>query len=196
MSQDKKAITKHIITAILKISIIGVFIGYFHQYHQIIAVLVAAKVIYELVSKVILKNNRVLLMGMLITGAIGSVSEHIGVTYGYWEYHDVTNYIPYWVPFAWMSAFTFLYKLESRVFPLLTNKKSRLIYTASFILLFPTLGEIITINLGVWTYHIPYKILGIPLLAIFGLCVIHTGVDAFLKHFSKKYNLADVVYNK
>ncbi|MEN8878601.1 MAG: hypothetical protein ABF311_00420, partial [Polaribacter sp.] len=104
-----------LLKALLKLFIAGCFIGLFKKHDLAIAVLLMVKICYNCYNEILApkKNkNWLLLIGMLLTGFGGIVGETWGVTNGYWEYHEVTKSIPLWVPFAWMLAFHFLYKLE------------------------------------------------------------------------------------
>ena len=56
-------------------------------------------------------------------------------------------------------------------------------------------GEIITINLGVWTYTLPLQLFGVPLLAIFLLILFHTTIFLFFTYLCKKLNIYNPVFN-
>ena len=59
----------------------------------------------------------------------------------------------------------------------------------------PTWGEIITIYLGVWTYHWPYKFMGVPLLAIILLMVFHMSIFMLYSFYCRKNNIINPVFN-
>ncbi len=199
MISDIKKFSKEILKAILKLVIAGVFIGFLKEYDIVIAGILILKIIHNIYQEIIKpkKNkNWVLLMGMLLTGFGGVVGETWGVTNGYWEYHKVTRAIPMWVPFAWMLAFHYLYKLERNLIPLLKNKtqKNKIILAIILALILPAFGEIITIELGVWTYYWPYQIFGVPLYAFLCLLFVHMLVYYILHFICKKWNINDIVY--
>ena len=62
-------------------------------------------------------------------------------------------------------------------------------------MVFPTLGEIVVINLGAWTYHWPLQLLGVPLLAIVLLMIFHTGVNFLLLVICKRLKINNVVFS-
>lgn len=143
-------------------------------------------------------KNWILLAGMIITGILGICAEIWGVTNGFWEYHDLSNnrQLPYWLPFAWMFAFRFIYKLESDLIVSLQLKNmSHKTWLAIFITaFFPAYGEVITINLGVWTYSWPYQFLGVPLYAVICLVALHMGINFILSIWVKKKKINDPVF--
>lgn len=200
MISNTKEFLKEILKALLKLVIAGVFIGLLKQYDLIIAIVLILKIIHN-VNQEILKprtnKNWLLLIGMLLTGFGGVVGETWGVTNGFWEYHKVTREIPLWVPFAWMLAFHYLYKLERNIIPYLKNQsqKNKIILAIILALVLPAFGEVITIYLGVWTYYWPYQILGVPLYAFLCLLFVHMLVYVILNIICKKWNINDIVYN-
>lgn len=180
--------------------IAGVFIGLLKEQDVIIAGILILKIIHNVYTEIIKpKNNRnwLLLVGMLLTGFGGVVGETWGVSNGYWEYHKVTREIPMWVPFAWMLAFHYLYKLERNLIPLLKEKsqKNKIILAIILALILPAFGEVITIELGVWTYYWPYQIFGVPLYAFACLLFVHMLVYCILHFACKKWNINDIVYS-
>lgn len=200
MIQNKKAFFTEITKALVKLIIAGVFIGLLKQYDLLIAILLFLKVLHNIYKEIIkpkTNKNWILLIGMIITGIIGYVGENIGVSRGYWEYHHVNRILPLWIPFAWMLAFHYLYKVEKNLIPLLKNpsKKNKLILAAILALILPAFGEVITIQLGVWTYYWPYQLLGVPLYAFLWLLAIHMGIFAIINYFCRRFKINDVVYN-
>lgn len=183
----------------VKICLAGLFIGYFHVYDRWIALALFIKVIHSLYS-LGFKNNQknwIVLIGMLATGLLGILSEIWGVHNQYWTYHDVSNNLPMWLPFAWMLAFSFIYKTEKELFLTMENPsfKQKAIITALLALFFPAFGEVITINLGVWTYSWSYQILGVPLYAILCLVLLHLFINYSLYLLCKKTSIKDVVFS-
>ena len=124
------------------------------------------------------------------------VGENWGVSNNYWEYHEVSKELPLWLPFAWMLAFYFLYRIESRLIAFLKNKtiSNKLIIAFWLSLLVPAFGEVITINLGVWTYYWPYQIFGVPLYAFICLVFVHMLVYGILSFICKKWKINDIVF--
>ena len=175
-------------------------IGFLKQYDAIIAGILILKIIHNVYVEIIqpkINKNWLLIAGFLLTGFGGIVGETWGVANGYWEYHKVTRALPLWLPFAWMLAFHYLYKLERNLIPLLTHqtKKNKIILAALLALILPAFGEVVTIYLGVWTYYWPYQIFGVPLYAFLCLLFVHMLVYVILNFVCKKYNIKDIVFN-
>jgi|TARA_R110002049_G_scaffold67310_9_gene174986 hypothetical protein len=196
---NKKKFYIEILKAIIKLVIAGVLIGVLKKYDAVIAGILILKIAHN-IYKDILKpkeKNWILLVGMLLTCFGGIVGETWGVTNGYWKYHEVTRELPLWLPFAWMLAFHYLYKLERNLIPLLKNKsqKNKIFLALLLALILPAFGEVITIYLGVWTYYWPYQILGVPLYAFICLVFVHMLVYTILHFICKKYKIEDIVFN-
>lgn len=187
--------------ATLKLVLASVLIGLFHQYDSWLMVFLLGFIALRLFVKVIhnFKDHKVLFIGMLFTGVFGFSIEFWGVTNGYWAYHDLSGgrEFPAWLFLAWIMAFYFLYQLECRLVILMKSKslKSKLWLTLWISMFFPVLGEIITINLGVWTYHLPFQFFGVPLYAILGLIVLHMLVNIAMIFICKKWNIRDPLYS-
>lgn len=199
MISSKKIFLKEIGKALLKLTLAGVVIGLFKKYDVILAIFLFLKVVqncYKEIVKPITNKNWILLTGMLLTGFGGIAGETWGVQNGYWEYHEVNRKLPLWLPFAWMLAFHYLYKLEQNLIPLLSNQtqKNKIFLAIILSLILPAFGEIITIYLGVWTYYWPYQIFGVPLYAFICLVFVHMLVYSILHFICKKYEIKDVVF--
>lgn len=196
---DPKKLLISIAKATAKITIAGFIIGIFHEYVISIAILLFLKVVHSIYDLGFKNGQRnwIVPIGMFVTGVIGLVSEDILVDMGFWEYHDISQKLPYWLFFAWMLAFSFIYKLEKELFNNLKNNSlvDKIIITFLIALIFPAFGEVITIYLGVWTYYLPYKILGVPLFAFACLISVHMSVNAVLYSICKSKNIADPVFN-
>ena len=200
MIHNKNKFAKEVLKSLAKLIVAGVLIGVLKQYDFLIAILLLLKVIHNIYIGIIKpKNNKnwLLLVGMLLTGFGGIVGETWGVTNGYWEYHEVNRELPLWLPFAWMLAFHYLYKLERNLIPLLTNQsqKNKILLAIILALILPAFGEVITIYLGVWTYYWPYQIFGVPLYAFACLVFVHMLVYTILHYVCKKYKINDVVFH-
>ena len=200
MITNKKQFNIEILKALIKLVIAGVLIGVLKKHDAIIAILLVLKIIHNIYKEIIqpkTNKNWLLLVGMLLTGFGGIVGETWGVANGYWEYHEVARELPLWLPFAWMLAFHYLYKLERNLIPILVNQsqKNKIILAILLALILPAFGEVITIYLGVWTYYWPYQIFGVPLYAFICLVFVHMLVYTILHFVCKKYKINDVVFN-
>lgn len=199
MITNKKKFSTEIVKAFLKLVFAGVLIGVLKEHDAIIAGLLILKLLYNLYTEVWKpeRKNYILIYGILLTCFGGIVGETWGVANGYWEYHEVSRSLPLWLPFAWMLAFHFLYKLERNLIPLLKNKsqKNKIILAIILALILPAFGEMITIYLGVWTYYWPFQLFGVPLYAFICLIFVHMLVYSILHYICKKYKIDDVVFN-
>ena len=188
-----------ILKAIIKLCIAGFLIGFLKSYDAIIAIILFLKILHIIYKNIIIARtkNWILLIGMIVTGFGGIVGEKWGVSNNYWEYHEVSKELPLWLPFAWMLAFYFLYSIESKLIAFLKNKtiNNKLIIAFWLSLLVPALGEVITINLGVWTYYWPYQIFGVPLYAFICLVFVHMLVYGILSFICKKWKINDIVFS-
>ncbi len=197
---QKKDALKAVAIISLKITVAGLAIGYLHAYDFLLGILLLTRILVLIYTDYIkaTAKNWILLAGMLLTGSLGVLVEIWGVSNGYWEYHDLTNnrQLPYWLPLAWMYAFRFIYKLERQVIAILKLKKLlHKTYLAIFITaVLPVFGEVITINLGVWTYSWPYQFLGVPLYAIICLVMLHMGINFILSLVVRKKKIHDPVF--
>lgn len=199
MITNKNKFYTEIFKGVLKLLVAGVFIGYLKEFDLLIAGILAAKIIHNIYKDIIkpTHKNWLLLIGMLLTCFGGIVGETWGVSNGYWEYHSVERELPLWLPFAWMYAFYFLYKLEFKLIPLLKkqSQKNKIFLALMLALILPAFGEVITIYLGVWTYYWPYQLLGVPLYAFVCLVFVHMLVYTILHFICKKYSIKDIVFN-
>ncbi|MEX2513835.1 MAG: hypothetical protein WD398_13100 [Cyclobacteriaceae bacterium] len=186
---------------LFKLSIAGLFIGLFYAYDGLVATFLG---LYLLTSigkrwKKKLPDRKIYLTGAVISGILGVCCELWGIENEYWQYHDLggERQFPYWLPFAWALAFTFVYKLEKEIFEALNRPlwTTKMVIALGVAIIFPTIGEIITINLGVWTYSWPYQVFGVPILAIFLLMVFHSGVNLLMSWVCKYQVWKDIVFN-
>ena len=193
-----KGFLLEILKAIIKLCIAGFLIGFLKSYDAIIAIILFLKILHVIYKNIITAEtkNWILLIGMIVTGFGGMVGENWGVGNNYWEYHEVSKELPLWLPFAWMLAFYFLYSIESKLIAFLTNKtiSNKLIIAFWLSLVVPAFGEVITINLGVWTYYWPYQIFGVPLYAFICLVFVHMLVYGILSFICKKWKINDIVF--
>lgn len=196
---NRKEFFKEIVKAMVKLGIAGTVIGLFKEYDLWVAVLLFLKIVHVIYVNIVKVSNKnwILLIGMLISGVGGILAEHWGVSNGYWEYHEVSRDLPLWLPFAWMLAFYFLYRIESGLIQHITNKtvSNKLIIAFWLSLIVPAVGEMITINLGVWTYYWDYQILGVPLLAFGCLVAFHMVIYLILSTVCRKYKIEDIVFS-
>jgi len=195
---NSKAFLTEILKALVKLTIAGFLIGFLKQYDLILAILLVLKIMHVIYKNIVKSEakNWILLIGMILTGFGGILGEFWGVSNQYWEYHEVSRDLPLWLPFAWMLAFYFLYRIESGLIPYLKNKniKNKLIIAFWLSLIIPAFGEIITINLGVWTYYWPYQIFGVPIYAFACLVFVHMLVYIILSSICKKWKINDIVF--
>ncbi|WP_010134512.1 hypothetical protein [Ochrovirga pacifica] len=193
-----KTIVIALLKALVKICIAGVFIGYLHANDKIVAVILFLKVIHSLYSLGFSKDNKywIVPIGMFATGILGILAEYWGTFNGYWAYHDVSTHLPLWLPFAWMLAFSYIYKLEKELFTALKTPSLKQKFWITFVLalIFPAFGEIITINLGVWTYYWPFQFLGVPLYALLCLLLLHLCINIGIYAIAKRYQILDPVF--
>lgn len=196
---DQKNFLKEILKALAKLTIAGVLIGLLKEYDLILAILLLLKILHVIYKNIYKAGpkNWILLIGMLLTGVGGILAEHWGVSNGYWEYHEVSRDLPLWLPFAWALAFYFLYRIEVGLIKNIQHKtiKNKLIIAIALSLIIPAVGEMITINLGVWTYYWDYQILGVPLLAFACLLAFHMFIYLLLYTVCKKYKINDLVFS-
>lgn len=199
MIADKRLFFRELFNGVFKISVAGLLIGFLKSHDILIAILLGLKVLFNIYFNIIKPKefkNWILLVGMIITGIGGLIGETWGVRNGYWTYHNVERILPMWLPFAWMLAFYFLYKLESKLILTLSNPsfKNKIILAFFIALVFPALGEMITIELGVWTYYWPYQILGVPVYAFACLVGLHMFIYFLLHILCKSLKIKDTVF--
>jgi len=197
----KKGFYKELVKSIIQLVLAGIVIGLSHEYDLIIALVLVSLIVFYFYKNLSKKEdfNKTIVIGMIATGILGVLVEYWGVSNKYWLYHNLSNdrSFPFWLPFAWMLAFLFLYIIEVKVMQYLIKKSWR---NKFFIILlvatiFPVLGEIITINLGVWTYYWPYQFVGIPLFAVLGLLALHMFVNFILVIYCHKFKVNDPVFS-
>lgn len=196
---NRKEFLKEIIRAIIKLGIAGIVIGLLKEYDLWVAVLLFLKILHVIYVNIIKTQNKnwILLTGMIISGGGGILAEHWGVSNAYWKYHGVSRNLPLWLPFAWMLAFYFLYRIEYGLIQHIIKKSmvNKLIIAFWLSLIVPAVGEMITINLGVWTYYWDYQILGVPLLAFGCLVAFHMVIYLILSTICRKYKIQDMVFS-
>ncbi|TCP24669.1 hypothetical protein EV195_105100 [Tenacibaculum skagerrakense] len=182
----------------VKLIIAGLLIGFLHKYDLIIALLIFLKLIHTFHRNYKADTFSIMfLIGFIVTGAVGLFFEYIGTSYKYWEYHDISRQVPAWLFFAWGGAFITTYQIKMQIYKELPELSDniKLYITLIIVALFPAFGEMIAINLGTWTYHLPYKVFGVPLIAIAALIIIHFTIHNILSFFTKKSGIKDIVFN-
>ena len=109
------------------------------------------------------------------TGVIGYLTESWGTSHGHWTYYHLPpgQGVPYWVPLAWSLAGILLHKLEQSLEDTSYKDAVKVGLICTWGVLFPLLGESICIAAGVWEYHWPYKIAGVPALALVLISYAH-----------------------
>lgn len=136
------------------------------------------------------------LTGFLITLVLGTSCELWGTYNQYWTYHDIPAYqlIPVWIPVAWGFTYFAFHLFEKYVCEFTTRPQTSLLAIALTSLILPTVGEYIPIYMGVWTYHWPYQLMGVPVLASLGIWAVHTTVFLIMRKLSQKYQFDSPVY--
>lgn len=190
--------TKILAFSTVKLIIGGIIIGYFHQYDGLLAIVLGLKIVHSIYRTK--KDNTyspMFVAGLIFTGLMGILVEHLGTSYNHWEYHNVSSQVPKWLFFGWAGAFVLMYRIELQIYAaypnLSTTSRNALILLMA--LFFPAVGEMIAINLGTWTYFWPYQIFGVPLLAIAGLTFVHYFTHLGFSYISKKLGIKDMVFN-
>ncbi|WGH76360.1 hypothetical protein P8625_04125 [Tenacibaculum tangerinum] len=183
----------------IKVVIAGIIIGLLHEYQLLLVVILTARIIYRIYNfkKHKVDNINIIITGMLITGVIGVTIEYFGTKYGYWEYHDINSQLPHYLLLVWMLAFSFMYNLERKVFIASESvtRKQKLYLVLFAVIVYPSLGEIASINLGVWTYYFPYKFFGITPHTIVAIAFVHMVINYAMGQYLKKKNIKDIVLN-
>ncbi len=191
------------VRAVVLLFLSGAVIGFFHKIDWVIALICIVRILYFIffnAPKTIDKQTlKIVYLGMIITTILGVSAELLGIYFGFWEYHDLSDNrdFPYWLPLMWGLSFLFLFRIESRFIRLIkiTHFSQKLFITAIVAIVLPTIGEIVAINLGVWTYHnMGPKLLGVPYLAMFLLMILHTGIFTFLTYLCKFNNIETTVF--
>lgn len=187
----------------ISLLIIGSIIGYFHQYDFLLLVLLVCIFVYRFYKDAMINSEKtkayILFFGSLISGFLGVLAELWGIENGYWLYYDLSNnrQFPYWLPLAWGLTFMFFYRIEESILKVIQTDslKTKLIMVVALSAILPTFGEIITIQLGVWTYTWSYQIFGVPALAILLLVIFHSSIFFTFLFICKKYNIQNKVFN-
>jgi len=181
------------------LSIAGIVISVLHHLDLIVFFILAAFTALIYLRRRKSKNFKIYCFGFLISAIGGIIAENWGIQSGLWTYHDLSNgrEFPYWLPLAWGLAFSFLYSFEQYYIKTLKLKslKSKITLTLIVSALLPTVGEIVTVQLGVWTYHSGFKIVGIPLYAIGLLCAFHTATFLLLFTVNLYWKIPDPVFS-
>jgi len=198
MNSDFKIAMKHTLVYLLKVIIAAIVIGLLYKEQTLVTIILGLRIAYRINKYRVDKQNVVIpVIGMLVTGTLGTVIEYYGTKFGYWEYHDINTQLPKYLFFVWMLAFTFMYNLETKIFKSLSKptRSKKLMYIFAIVLVFPTVGEIITIYFGVWTYYFPYKFWGVSPHTIVSIAMVHLLVNYVISIYCKKRLIKDVVLN-
>jgi len=199
--KDLKDLIFKLTRPFLVLTLTGVVIGILHSddfYLAWLLFLLGAFIVRDMWPQRSPAGRLILAGGMLCTGALGIYAESWGIRNGYWVYHDLLGgrTFPMWLPAAWMLAFLFLYRVEERLIRHfnLRGAGQRLWVAALASLLLPTWGEIVSINLGVWSYSWGWKVLGIPSKAIILLVILHMSTYLILSGLCRLFSLEDAVF--
>lgn len=119
------------------------------------------------------------------TGTIGYLTEAWGTTHGHWSYAHLPpgTTVPLWVPLAWALAAVLVDRIGERVREQPLSAGMRFAAVSGAGIFFPWLGESICIASGVWTYHWPVQIAGVPVLALLLIAYAH-GTFALIRRGS------------
>jgi len=184
-----------------KLSFVGVLIGFYHSYDFIISIILSVGCLGVFIKILLQKSAQkwVYIVGMFLSAIMGILVEIWGIENNHWKYHDLDagRTFPYWLPFAWMFAFIFIYRLERTVITIqrVDSLKTKFLIVLLISTFFPAVGEMITIYLNVWTYYWPNKVLGVPLYALLLLPAFHMGVSTLLIIICQKFNIQDPVFS-
>lgn len=196
----KKEFILFTVKRMLVLAAAGVVIGSLHAYDLWLAILLGLYTVVVYFRKRKMAGAKLYFLGFVLSAIGGVLAEHWGISNGFWRYHDLSagREFPYWLPFAWGLAFTFLYSFERFyiLFFKLNSFGTKIMLTLMVSALFPTIGEMVTVKLGVWTYFWPYKVLGIPLYAIGLLMLFHSGMYVLLSQMGAKWKVKDPVFGK
>jgi hypothetical protein len=179
------------------LAVAGVIIHLLQDKDLILAALLAVGLVLKFLRPG--KKTLVYTLGVIFSAIGGVLAEKWGISNGLWEYHDLPEgrTFPYWLPFAWGHAFSFMYSFERNYIKLLniTSPTAKIGLAVATSAILPTAGEIVAVQCGVWTYYGPFQILGIPLYAIGLLVLFHTGIYLVLAVINAKYQIGDAVFN-
>ena len=181
------------------LSVAGLVISVLHDKDWIVALLLGGFCVTVFLRKRKSPHAVLYLVGFLISAIGGVLAEDWGISSGLWVYHDLPDgrNFPYWLPFAWGLAFSFLYSFEYCYIKVLQlwRPMQKIILTILVTALLPTIGEIVTVQMGVWTYYGPYQLFGIPLYAIGLLVAFHTSVFLVLCGLNAFFKMNDPVFS-
>lgn len=179
---DDKTFLKDITRHLLRIIFAGFFIGYFHKYDEFVTAVLLIKLgihYYRQKPNTVYTSSLKIIRfgGPLVTGFLGLGTEIWGIGNDYWGYHDlpIDKPFPYWVPVAWALSFGYLYSIRHTLIMYYRIEKFWIKQVICFFtaMIYPTLGEMIAVNFGVWTYNWGYKLFGIPIIVTLLLTVFH-----------------------
>ncbi|RZK09692.1 MAG: hypothetical protein EOO46_13060 [Flavobacterium sp.] len=181
------------------LSIAGIVISVLHSEDLVVVLVLAFFTSLIYLRKRKSKNFKIYFLGFSISAIGGVLAESWGINSGLWTYHNLSDgrEFPYWLPLAWGLAFSFLYSFEAYFIKTLKLKslKSKITLTILSSILLPTVGEIVTVQLGVWTYHSELKIFGIPLYAMALLGLFHTATFLVLYTVNSYWKMHDPVFS-
>jgi len=179
--------------------IAGVIIHLLQSHDVWLMLVLAMSTVFIVLKKRKSASLNIYFLGFLISALGGVLAENWGISNGFWKYHGLPDRreFPYWLPFAWGLAFSFLYSFESFYIRTLGIKslRDKLFLTMLASLVLPVFGEIITVYLGVWTYYGDYKILGVPLYAMGLLVLFHTSTFLLLVIVNSYWKRPDPVFS-
>lgn len=192
MGVSHRNLALHLVKVLTAISLGGVLLGSLKA--RPVILLLALLVIAAGLSCVTLRevgatrpNALRLLSRLVIVAVVGLSWEYWGTSNGHWLYHELQDgtTMPVWLPAAWMNAYLCISWSMRRLARHLNLEPTRryALVLAAACYVYPSLGEGISIQLGVWTYYWPYKVFNVPVLAGCLLCLTHSSFElAFRRH--------------
>ena len=199
---ERKGLAYVLLRGSLVLLVGGSVVGLLHDWDMLVAVLLLALVawcFYGSFGQEGAKHTLFVVVAFIVAALVGTGVELWCIHYGHWEYHDLSGgrFFPYWIPLAWGAAFLFLYRIEKRLIIALNVRtpQTKLMLIMIVAAVFPTWGEIVAINLGVWTYTWGWQLLGVPLLAVGLLVVLHTGIFFVCCVLFRCFGVRDVLFN-
>jgi len=192
-------IVSYVIIRLIVLVVAGVTIHLFQDRDFVMMLILLFFTIIQFYRRRKSPSLKLYYIGFFMTAIGGILAENWGIYNGLWEYHDLPDgrTFPYWLPFAWGLAFTFIYKFEAFFIEQLNIKKfqSKILLTTLCAMFLPLIGEIVTVQLGVWTYYGPLQFFGVPLYAVILLVLFHTTTYLLMIKINQKLNLPDPVFS-
>lgn len=177
----------------------GLILGILHQHQWVLLLTLLVIVILWLYRKYKHVNGHYQseVAGFMLTALLGTCCELWGTYHQYWTYHSIpaNQLIPVWIPVAWGCTYFVFHSFEKCLCSQINNAYLKLACILLVSLILPTVGEYIPIYLHVWTYHWPYQLLGVPLLASLGIFTVHVIIFLMMTVLFKTNIINSPIYN-